>query len=76
VVEPMLQMCSLSAINLPTVDMAVYMINCIYTMHSMLSLYEYTDVKLEKLQAQVGFFIFIIFVEKGRYRNKHANLAP
>jgi hypothetical protein len=51
-------MCSLSAINLPTADMAVYMINCIYTMHSMLSLYEYTDTKLEKLEAQVSVFLF------------------
>ena len=49
----MLQMSSLSAINLPVTDMAVYMINCIYTIHSMLSLYEYTDKKLEKLEAQV-----------------------
>lgn len=53
VVEPMVQMCSLSAINLPVVDMAVYMINCIYTIYTMLSLYEYTDKKLEKLEAQV-----------------------
>ncbi len=54
----MLQMSSLSAINLPVTDMAVYMINCIYTIHSMLSLYEYTDKKLEKLEAQVRkFFI-------------------
>jgi uncharacterized protein (DUF342 family) len=54
VVEPMLQMCSISAINLSITDMAVYMINCIYSMHSMLSLYEYTDAKLEKLEAQVN----------------------
>ncbi len=53
VVEPMVQMCSLSAINLPVVDMAVYMINCVYTIYTMLSLYEYTDKKLEKLEAQV-----------------------
>jgi hypothetical protein len=53
VIEPMLQMSSLSAINLPVIDMAVYMINCIYTIHSMLSLYEYTDKKLEKLEAQI-----------------------
>ena len=46
-------MCSLSAINLSVIDMAVYMINCIYTIHSLLSLYEYTDKKLEKLEAQV-----------------------
>lgn len=52
-IEPLLQMSSLSAINLPVVEMAVYMINCIYTIHSMLSLYEYTDKKLEKLEAQI-----------------------
>lgn len=54
VIEPMLQMASLSAINLTVIDMAVYMINCIYSIHSMLSLYEYTDSKLEKLEAQVN----------------------
>jgi hypothetical protein len=58
----MLQMSSISAINLPVTDMAVYMINCIYTIHSMLSLYEYTDKKLEKLEAQVtaNFSIYLI----------------
>lgn len=53
VIEPMVQMCSLSAINLPVIDMAVYMINCIYTIYTMLSLYEFTDKKLEKLEAQM-----------------------
>ena len=49
----MLQMCSLSAVNLSQTEMAVYMVNCVYTVQSMLSLYEYTDSKLEKLEAQV-----------------------
>jgi hypothetical protein len=40
VIEPMLQMASLSAINLPVIDMSVYMINCIYTIYSTLLLYE------------------------------------
>lgn len=53
VLEPMLQMCSLSAVNLSQIEMAVYMVNCVYTIQSMLSLYEYTDIKLEKLEAQV-----------------------
>lgn len=53
VIEPLVQMSSLSAINLPVIDMAVYMVNCVYTIHSMLSLYEYTDKKLEKLEAQM-----------------------
>ena len=68
VIEPMLQMSSLSAINLSVIEMAVYMINCIYTIHSMLSLYEYTDKKLEKLEAQVRFetkamiWVFILII--------------
>ena len=59
IIEPMIQMCSLSAINLPVIDMAVYMINSIYTIYTMLSLYEYTDQKLEKLEAQVNIFFSI-----------------
>lgn len=50
----MIQMCSLSAVNLTQTEMAVYMINCVYTVQSMLALYEYTDTKLEKLEAQVN----------------------
>jgi len=53
VIEPMVQMSSLSAINLPAIDMAVYLINCLYTIYATLSLYEYTDKKLEKLEAQI-----------------------
>jgi hypothetical protein len=53
----MLQMCSLSAVNLSQVEMAVYMVNCVYTVQSMLSLYEYTDLKLEKLEAQVSIIL-------------------
>ena len=53
IIEPMIQMSSLSAINLSVVDMAVFMINSVYNIYTMLSLYEYTDKKLEKLEAQV-----------------------
>lgn len=61
-------MCSLSAINLSAAEMAVFMINCLYSIHSLLSLYEYTDAKLEKLEAQVFhsdktfFFIVILMI--------------
>lgn len=46
-------MCSVSASRLNTVDMAAYMLNCIYAMQTVLSLYEFTDARLEMLQAQV-----------------------
>lgn len=53
VLDPLLQMCSLSASKLNTADMAAYMINCLYAMQTTLSLYEYTDQRLEMLEAQV-----------------------
>lgn len=52
-VDPLLQMCSVSASRLNTLDMAAYMINCICLMKTSLALYEYTDSRLEMLQAQV-----------------------
>ena len=58
VVDPLVQMCSVSASHLNTSDMAAYMVNCIYLMQTTLALYEYTDTRLEMLQAQVGILIF------------------
>ena len=52
-VEPLLQMCSVSASRLNPVDMATYMINCLHLIQTTLALYEFTDQRLEMLQAQV-----------------------
>ena len=54
VIDPLLQMCSMSASRLTTVDMAAYMVNCIHLMNTTLALYEFTDTRLEMLNAQVG----------------------
>ncbi|XP_022097999.1 conserved oligomeric Golgi complex subunit 6-like [Acanthaster planci] len=52
--DPLLQMCSLSASRLNPCDMAAYMINCLYAMQSCLVLYEFTDQRLEMLAAQIA----------------------
>lgn len=52
-VEPLIQMCTMSASKLNTIEMAVYMVNCLYQLQSTLSLFEYTDEHLELIQAQV-----------------------
>ncbi len=52
--DPLLQMCSLSASRLNPCDMATYLINCLYAMHSTLALYEFTDQRLEMLAAQIA----------------------
>ena len=56
IVDPLVQMCSVSASRLNTADMATYMINCIYLIQNNLALYEFTDTRLEMLQAQVLVF--------------------
>jgi len=53
IVDPLVQMCSVSASRLNTIDMATYMINCLYLIQTTVSLYEYTHDRLEMLQAQV-----------------------
>ena len=66
--EHLLQMCSLSASRLNPCDMATYLINCLYAMHSTLALYEFTDQRLEMLDAQVGYswlkYMYVLFAER------------
>lgn len=53
--DPLLQMCTMSASNLGTADMATFMVNSLYMMKTTLALFEFTDKRLEMLQFQVSF---------------------
>lgn len=53
--DPLLQMCTVSASNLGTADMATFMVNSLYMMKTTLALFEFTDKRLEMLQFQVSF---------------------
>eukprot|EP01112_Ceratiomyxa_fruticulosa_P012391 TRINITY_DN3427_c0_g2_i1.p1 TRINITY_DN3427_c0_g2~~TRINITY_DN3427_c0_g2_i1.p1 ORF type:complete len:740 (-),score=94.15 TRINITY_DN3427_c0_g2_i1:40-2259(-) len=55
VIDPLLQMCSLSATLTPLdlSSMAVYMINCISSIQTSLSNYDFTAPRIEMLAAQV-----------------------
>ena len=48
-----LQMCAMSASQLPPADMAAYMVNCLHAMHSVLSLFPFTSTQLEMLGLQI-----------------------
>lgn len=50
IIDPLLQEVNETASRLPTVDMAVYLLNCMHQIHSTLALYEYMDQRLERLQ--------------------------
>lgn len=47
-------MCTVSASNLGTADMATFMVNSLYMMKTTLALFEFTDRRLEMLQFQVN----------------------
>ncbi|XP_061400539.1 conserved oligomeric Golgi complex subunit 6 [Musca vetustissima] len=52
IIDPLLQSVQESASHLPTIDMSVYLLNCIYHMQNSLAVYEYMDERVERLQAQ------------------------
>jgi len=58
VVDPLLQYIEVAASRLPSIDQSAYTLNCIYQIHSSLSLYEYVDDKLESLQVNEFLEIF------------------
>lgn len=52
VIDPLMESVQESASHLPTVDMAVYLLNCLYNIQSTLYVYEYMDDRIECIQAQ------------------------
>ncbi|MGH0125523.1 UNVERIFIED_CONTAM: hypothetical protein FKN15_036257 [Acipenser sinensis] len=62
ILDPLLQLCTVSASNLGTVDMATYMVNSLYMMKTTLALFEFTDKRLEMLEFQI---------RKSKKKNKH-----
>ncbi|KAL0972649.1 hypothetical protein UPYG_G00192370 [Umbra pygmaea] len=53
ILDPLLQLCTVSASNLGTADMATYMVNSLYVMKTTLALFEFTDKRLEMLEFQI-----------------------
>ncbi|XP_056417957.1 conserved oligomeric Golgi complex subunit 6 [Hyla sarda] len=67
VLDPLLQMCTVSASNLGTADMATYMVNCLYVMKTTLALFEFTDKRLEMLQFQIDAHLDTLVNEQASY---------
>ncbi|BFZ10927.1 hypothetical protein BsWGS_13966 [Bradybaena similaris] len=75
VIDPLLQMCSMSASRLSAVDMAAYMVNCIHMMNTTLALYEFTDTRLEMLNAQTDAHVDTLVSEQATYILNRVGLA-
>ncbi|KAJ1525454.1 hypothetical protein ONE63_010265 [Megalurothrips usitatus] len=76
VLDPLLQAVNLSAARLPSTDMAVYLLNCLYQMQTTLSLYGFMDDRLERLQAQTDAQLDTLTSEQASSLVANLNLGP
>lgn len=76
IIDPLLSAVTESASHLPTIDMAVYLLNCLYQMQSTLSLYEFMDEKMERLQAQADAQLDTLTSEQASTLVANLNLGP
>ncbi|XP_072394400.1 conserved oligomeric Golgi complex subunit 6 [Diabrotica undecimpunctata] len=76
VMDPLLRAVNEQASRLPPTDMAVYMLNCMYEMYTCLSLYEFMDDRLERLQAQSDAQIDTLTSEQAGSLVANLNLGP
>lgn len=75
-IEPLLRAVNEQASRLPTADMAVYMLNCMYSMYTCLSLYQYMEDRLERIQAQSEAQIDTLTSEQASSLVANLNLGP
>ncbi|XP_030633265.1 conserved oligomeric Golgi complex subunit 6 [Chanos chanos] len=67
ILDPLLQLCTVSASNLGTADMATYMVNSLYMMKTTLALFEFTDKRLEMLEFQIEAHLDTLINEQASY---------
>ena len=75
VLDPLLQMCTVSASHLGTADMATFMVNSLYMMKTTLALFEFTDRRLEMLQFQIEAHLDTLINEQASYVLARAGLS-
>ncbi|KAF7264303.1 hypothetical protein GWI33_000328 [Rhynchophorus ferrugineus] len=74
--EPLLRAVNEQASRLPPTDMAVYLLNCTYSIYTCLSLYEFMEDRLERLQAQSDAQIDTLTSEQASSLVANLNLGP
>lgn len=75
VLDPLLQMCTVSASGLGTADMATFMVNSLCLTRTTLALFEFTDRRLEMLQFQIEAHLDTLINEQASYVLTRAGLS-
>lgn len=76
VLEPLLQAVTESASHLPTIDMAVYLLNSLFAMQCCMAMYEYVDERMERLQAQCEAQLDTLTSQQATSLVTNLNLSP
>lgn len=76
ILEPLLRAVNEQASRLPPTDMAVYLLNCMYSMYTCLSMYEFMEDRLERLQAQSDAQIDTLTSEQASSLVANLSLGP
>ena len=74
-IDPMIQYCNESASSLSTTNMAVYLINCLYLIYSTITLFEFTELALEKLNGQIQAHMDTLVTEQASYMLANVSLS-
>ncbi|KRZ15011.1 Conserved oligomeric Golgi complex subunit 6 [Trichinella zimbabwensis] len=67
IIDPMLQTLTMFSTDLCPVDFATYMLNCINAIHCAVAMYEFSDQRLEMLQAQIEVHLGNVVNEMANY---------
>lgn len=76
VLDPLIQAVTESASHLPSIDMAVYLLNSLYAMQSTLAMYEYVDERMERLQGQCEAQVDTLTSQQATCLVTQLNLSP
>lgn len=74
-IDPLIQYCSESVTSMSRLDRSIYLMNCLYFVQSTISLYEFTDEKVESLDMQIGSHMESVITEQLGYLLNSAGLA-
>lgn len=74
--EPLLRAINEQTSRLPPTDMAVYMLNCLYEMFTCLSLFEFMEETLERIEAQSDAQLDTLTSEQASCIVANLNLGP
>lgn len=74
-IDPLIQYCSESVTSMSRIDRSIYLMNCLYLVQSTISLYEFTDDKVESLDMQIGSYMESVITEQLGYLLNSTGLA-